>query len=738
MKKSINILIVRIFVNLLLIVYVADVSAADRILVWSDEFEGSTIDRSVWDFDIGPTNDNIHYYTDRPENAAIKDGALQIIAHKETYMGYDYTSALLSTKNSVSWRYGRFEARIKLPGSHGFVPAFWMLPADDRYGWWPNSGEIDIMEHPTNEVDKIYGTVHTRAYNLFNGSFPPQGDILQIPDAESAFHIYSVEWTPAEIDFYVDDQKYFSFTNDGNGTATWPFDQPFYLIANLAVGGGWVGEPDAGSQFPVIMEVDYVRVYQYPEDITINGPDFCTPEGSNVNYFVPLLDGETYSWSVPNRAHIISGQNSAEIEVDWDIFSGDIELGLGSLVKELPVEVSSNLIKNEGFEKGVKYWKKSAAYPAEAGFILSDTEARSGSYSVFADVLSPGANAWDVQLVQTGIRLEKGKTYSVSLSGMKATGSGEISVSIINSTDFTLYGQANFSITDSWAEYAFNFVAPADASASFNLDLGSHTGSYYFDDLQLLPPQPEPINQVLNASFKEESTHWSLTVLAPAEASGGVLDGEFNVNISNGGINLWDINLAQAGIEILDGEQYIVSFDAYASAPRTISALTGQNEEPWTVYSGENSFNLSDRRQTCQYSFFMNNTSDPNARLVFDLGSNNEDVVIDNVFLGMEDLSAYVERPRGLDAKIHDSFQIFPNPIHSQATIEFNLTEGNVVKIHVLTIDGQHVETLLNQYLNAGEHTMSWNVDEKNLPGIYFIRLTTNQYEVTRKVFLIP
>jgi hypothetical protein len=134
----------------------------------------------------------------------------------------------------------------------------------------------------------------------------------------------------------------------------------------------------------------------------------------------------------------------------------------------------------------------------------------------------------------------------------------------------------------------------------------------------------------------------------------------------------------------------------------------------------------------------MNNTSDPNARLVFDLGSNNEDVVIDNVFLGMEDLSAYVERPRGLDAKIHDSFQIFPNPIHSQATIEFNLTEGNVVKIHVLTIDGQHVETLLNQYLNAGEHTMSWNVDEKNLPGIYFIRLTTNQYEVTRKVFLIP
>jgi beta-glucanase (GH16 family) len=177
-----------------------------RKLVWSDEFNGTTIDRSVWSFDKGPANDCVHYFTDRPENATVEGGILRIIALKESYEGYNYTAALLKTKNSVYWRYGRIEARIKLPGTNGFVPAFWMMPADDQYGWWPWSGEIDIMEHPTNQVDKIFGTIHTGAYCTYTGT-APQGSNIQIPDAESAYHIYAIEWTPEKIDFYVDDQK---------------------------------------------------------------------------------------------------------------------------------------------------------------------------------------------------------------------------------------------------------------------------------------------------------------------------------------------------------------------------------------------------------------------------------------------------------------------------------------------------------------------------------------------------
>ena len=238
-------------------------TAQTRVLVWADEFNEQAIDTSTWKFVGGPSNDNVQYYTNRDKNAKIAGDNLQIIALKESYAGYNYTSSMLVTKNVIDWRYGRIEASIKLPSSRGFVPAFWLLPADDRYGWWPSSGEIDIMEHPTNEIINIYGTVHTAAYNSFNGS-GSRGSITQINDAESAYHVYAVEWTPDKIDFFVDDQKYFTFNNDHSGTATWPFDQPFYLILNLAVGGDWPGNPDNSTQFPQQMLVDYVRVYGAP------------------------------------------------------------------------------------------------------------------------------------------------------------------------------------------------------------------------------------------------------------------------------------------------------------------------------------------------------------------------------------------------------------------------------------------------------------------------------------------
>jgi len=163
--KHINYGLVRFYTLLILLFCTYGSSAQTRKLVWADEFNGTAIDRTTWSFDRGPANDCVHFFTERPENARIENGILRIIALKESYEGFNYTAALLKTKNAVYWRYGRIEARIKLPGTKGFVPAFWMMPEDDRYGWWPRSGEIDIMEHPTNQVDKIFGTVN---YGTFN------------------------------------------------------------------------------------------------------------------------------------------------------------------------------------------------------------------------------------------------------------------------------------------------------------------------------------------------------------------------------------------------------------------------------------------------------------------------------------------------------------------------------------------------------------------------------------------
>ena len=182
-------------------------------MVWADEFDGTTLDNSKWEYGIGTSNDNVHYYTARDNNVTVSDGTLKLIALEESYQGMNYTSGLIKTSFISAWKYGRIEARINLPHSPGFVPAFWMLPEDNIYGWWPNSGEIDIMEHPTNEIDKIYGTVHTEAYNSFTGS-GPVGSTVTIPTAETEFHVYAVEWTEYQIDFYVDDQKYFTFYNN--------------------------------------------------------------------------------------------------------------------------------------------------------------------------------------------------------------------------------------------------------------------------------------------------------------------------------------------------------------------------------------------------------------------------------------------------------------------------------------------------------------------------------------------
>lgn len=119
-------------------------------LVWADEFNDINIDQTKWKFEVGPTAETLHYFTDHPENAKIVDGKLQIIALKEDYQGFHYTAALLKTENIYNFRYGRIEARIKLPHTTGFVPGFWLLPQNSQYGFWPWSGEIDVMEHPTN------------------------------------------------------------------------------------------------------------------------------------------------------------------------------------------------------------------------------------------------------------------------------------------------------------------------------------------------------------------------------------------------------------------------------------------------------------------------------------------------------------------------------------------------------------------------------------------------------------
>lgn len=227
-------------------------------LVWSDEFDSSSIDASNWTYDVGGDgwgNSELEYYTNLPENATVKDGNLLIIARHETFGGNNYTSARLKTEGLQSFTYGKIEARIKLPAGQGLWPAFWMLGNDISQVGWPKCGEIDIMEH-INNVPIIYGTMHWDD----NGHVSYGGQI----ECSSAtdYHIYSIEWNADSIAWFLDGIKYCAGNITNNINSTDEFHLPFFIILNLAIGGTWPGSPDSTTAFPDTMFVDYVRVYQ--------------------------------------------------------------------------------------------------------------------------------------------------------------------------------------------------------------------------------------------------------------------------------------------------------------------------------------------------------------------------------------------------------------------------------------------------------------------------------------------
>jgi beta-glucanase (GH16 family) len=241
-------------------------------LSWSDEFDGpdgSVVDASKWATETGGNgfgNNELEYYTDRAENAHLENGALVITAAKERFTGRDgvtrsYTSARLKTQGKFSQRYGRFEARLKIPFGQGIWPAFWMLGDNVGSAGWPTCGEIDIMENIGREPATVHGTIHGPGYSGGSGIGAPYA-LANGQRFADDFHVYAIEWEPAAIRWYVDDVLYQTRTPaDLPNGAKWVYDHPFFMLLNVAVGGGWPGNPDDATVFPQTMLVDYVRVY---------------------------------------------------------------------------------------------------------------------------------------------------------------------------------------------------------------------------------------------------------------------------------------------------------------------------------------------------------------------------------------------------------------------------------------------------------------------------------------------
>ncbi len=232
-------------------------------LLWHDEFSGKEIDLSNWTYDLGGGgwgNGEMQTYTDAADNARVKDGLLVITAQKEILDsgGYNFTSARLKTQGLQTFQYGLIEARIKVPSGGGLWPAFWMLGENFPVVGWPDCGEIDIMEYVGREPDLVIGTLHGPGYSGAMGLSQWNRQSFNIAED---FHTYAIEWDTDQISWFFDGEKYSTFTRDDVGNRPWVFDQPFFIILNLAIGGTLGGIVSPDTEFPAQYQIDYVRVF---------------------------------------------------------------------------------------------------------------------------------------------------------------------------------------------------------------------------------------------------------------------------------------------------------------------------------------------------------------------------------------------------------------------------------------------------------------------------------------------
>ncbi|HTE23909.1 family 16 glycosylhydrolase [Flavitalea sp.] len=246
----------------------APTTYAGYSLSWNDEFNQPTLDPSTWSYETGdgcPTlcgwgNNELQYYSSSPDNLFFQDGKMIIEARAETFGGKNYTSSRIKTQGKRAFKFGRIDIRAILPVGKGLWPAFWLLPQDNVFGGWPRSGEIDMMEYIGGEPSKVLGTVHygpgpgstyiTRSTSLTAGTF------------NDKFHVFSLEWETDQIRWYLDGNLYTTISKADIGNNNYPFNENFYLLINMAVGGNLPGAPDASTSFPQHLIIDYIRVFQ--------------------------------------------------------------------------------------------------------------------------------------------------------------------------------------------------------------------------------------------------------------------------------------------------------------------------------------------------------------------------------------------------------------------------------------------------------------------------------------------
>ncbi|WP_407398582.1 carbohydrate binding domain-containing protein [Treponema sp.] len=587
-------------------------------LKFEDNFDGKKLDESKWNYELhepGWVNSELQSYIKSDKNIYVKNGNLVIQPIKEeTKSENKFTSGRINTQHKFDFKYGLAEARLKVPKGKGFLPAFWMMPTDEsKYGSWPKCGEIDIMEVLGDKVNKTYGTLHfgephtmaQKEYLLKKGNFADE------------FHTFACEWEPGLIKFYVDGVEFAKFDDwftkklyDDEEPYPAPYNQPFYLILNVAVGGNWPGYPDANTKFGenAQMVVDYVRVYQkksYNENVT--------RQEEVVEVRAPGADG--------------------------------------------------NYIRNGGFNpenlKDNKEWK----FMTQQG---GSGDAAIAGNTLTVKTTKPGTIDYSIQLVQADIPLERGYQYEFSFDAWSTKNRKMKAKLCAPDRGWKNYfGDVNVELTPNKKHYSYKFSmddkTDPNARLDFNMGATPSTDPINIANVKLVKlgkakivkksdMKKDKFDLIYNGDFSFSAKQWEfykydtnscdLTVDQEKQAAQITIRDTKDVD--------WKIQLMQKKIPLMKGKKYRLTFDAWSTIPRMMKyacqrdgALWKQRHgsEDWTAYNEAPTCELTTSKQTFTQDFEMAYDDDSDVILTFSLGTidknitKEHDVFIDNVKL---------------------------------------------------------------------------------------------------------
>lgn len=542
-----------------------DLDYSGYTLKWEDQFNGDSLNRDDWNVELhepGWVNSELQEYVDSKENIYIKDGKLVLKPVKtvDDKGNASYTSGRVNTQNKHDFKYGLFEAKVKVPKGQGFLPAFWMMPTNENlYGQWPRCGEIDIMEVMGQTTDTCHGTIHygnphsqsQGTYTLDNGSFSED------------YHLFSAEWEPGKISWYVDGKRihtendWYSAT-EGQGEITYPapFDQPFYMILNLAVGGSWVGYPDETTDIEnAAFQIDYVKAYQkdsYDENVEkpVQQVDLREPD-ANGNY---VNNGDF--------------ANAEDLTDDKD-------------------------------------WAFLTALGGEASAQIKDKE-------ISIVTANEGTVDYSVQLVQPNLPLKKGGVYKVSFDAyadearmMKA------GVSAPDRGYKRYLADTNVELTSSKQTFSYEFtmtdVDDANARLEYNLGAAGSKAGVHISNVSLVKVGQKDLengeksvltdgNYVYNGSFQEGKNrlgYWDITKPQGAKAAVTNTDNirRLKVEAPAGTSEENPVLVSQKGLALSDGGQYALSFSAQGEKGKRVKAVAaGKAFDASLASEGEESF----------------------------------------------------------------------------------------------------------------------------------------------------